>query len=266
MLWFEQVLPHAMGFFLVLSRLGGLMLIAPVLSSEVIPRRVKVAFLLVLSAVVYPTIDHDTYSTIPLDLLTLAPLVASEMAVGATIGFIALIPIMSVQLAGLIMGQQLGLALAEQFNPALNISAENFGQLLFMTTMTSFIYLDGLEFLYASLVHTFAVLPAGGLHASITPVELLTGLVSSGFVIAMRIAMPVMAIILLETIAIGFIMKTVPALNILNVGFPIRILVGTTAFIGGLYAIKHTILIDLHETMVVIEGWVLSLSEGAPDA
>ena len=261
MLSHDHLLPHAIGYLLVLCRISGLFLLTPILSGETVPRRVKAAFIVVLAGVVYPTIDHARYSQVPLELWSLAPVVASELAIGAAIGFMALIPIMSVQLAGLVMGQQLGLALAEQFNPALNISAENFGQLLFMTTIASFIWIGGLEFVFASAVLTFDALPAGSFPWSATPVDLLSGLVASGFVVAIQISMPVLAIILLETIAMGFVMRTVPALNVLSVGFPLRILAGTMAFVGGLIAMKHTIIVDLQRVFAEIERWVLSLSD-----
>ncbi|MEM1164908.1 MAG: flagellar biosynthetic protein FliR [Planctomycetota bacterium] len=260
---YDQLLPHLPMFAAVMSRLVGLFLTTPILTSPVLPVQVKALLVVSLAAVLYPTIDHSGYAETPMTLWTIAPLIAGELLIGIVIGLLVLIPTSCIQLAGLIIGQQLGLALAEQFNPALDISGNNFGQLLFTVTMASFIFVGGIEFLFVALAFSFESLPLGGLDPSRAPLDLLVGVVSSGFVLAVRVALPVLAVIGLETIAMGFIMKTVPTLNIMNVGFPLRILVGIATFTASLGAMKHAIMVELHDVMLLIESWVLSLGEGA---
>lgn len=261
---FEQILPHFAMWVGVLARLSGLFLFAPLLTSIGMPATVRALFAVAMALVVYPTINHVGYFPETLELVTLVPIIASELALGATIGLFVSIPLMAVQLAGLIIEQQMGLSLAEQFNPTLDISAGVLGQGLYMTTVASFIYIGGVEFMFGALVHTFNNLPVGGFAASMAPVDLFTGLLTSAFSLAFRVALPVLTIIALETVAIGFIMKTVPALNIMSVGFPMRILLGVFTYMASLTAIKHAVMLDMHDALERIEFWVRDL--GAPFA
>ncbi|MEO1130909.1 MAG: flagellar biosynthetic protein FliR, partial [Planctomycetota bacterium] len=124
---YEQLLPHIAPFIIVLSRLGGLMLFAPLLSSPTLPRQVKIFLLLSLTVVVYPTIDFEAHAHVNLDLFELAPIMMTEMIIGAALGIFASIPFVGVQLGGLIMGQQMGLGIAQIVNPGADIEGDSLG-------------------------------------------------------------------------------------------------------------------------------------------
>ena len=55
--------------------------------------------------------------------------------------------------------------------------------------------------------------------------------------IGMRVALPLLGVVFLETVAMGFVSKTVPQLNVLSLGFPLRIMIGLTVMIAGLAVI-----------------------------
>ena len=213
-------------FALVLARLSGLFLLAPLLSSAMLPTRFKALLAIGLSAAVYPTLDTELWLPARLDLASLAPIIASELLVGVSIGAIAMVPLATAQLAGLIMGQQMGLGLAQVLNPSVDIEGDNLGQVLFFGALAAFLSMGGMEVLFATLWGTFERLPPGAISAHMAPASLLTGVIQSGFDVALRIAMPVLLILTLESAAVGFIGKSVPSLNITAVGFPIRIVLG----------------------------------------
>ena len=56
--------------------------------------------------------------------------------------------------------------------------------------------------------------------------ELLLGLLTVMFDLAIRVAAPLLCLMFLVMVAMGFISRTVPQMNILSVGFAVRILVG----------------------------------------
>jgi flagellar biosynthesis protein FliR len=251
----DPILPHAGPFLLVLCRLSGLFLAAPLLSSPAIPTQIKVFTLLTLALTIYPTINLHHEVPADLDLYMLAPMVVGELIIGLAIGLTATLPFFAVQLAGLLMGQQMGLGLAQIVNPGFGIDGDNIGQMLFLLTLVSFVFIGGVELLVGALITTFTLVPLGGFPLWDTPLELLTATLQSATLLAIQVAMPVLAVIFLENIVLGFLMKTIPSLNILNFGFPIRILLGLTVFIASLAFVKTAIESDVDHTMGNILNW-----------
>lgn len=256
---FDSILPHAPVFALVLARLSGLFLLAPLLSSVMLPRRVAALLILVMALAVYPTIDHARVLHLRLDVLDLLPVIAAELLVGAGIGLLALLPLACVQLGGLLMGQQMGLGIAGVLNPAVDIESDNVGQILFYLALAAFIGMGGIEAMFACLMHTFAGMPPGGMLLTQAPLEPVLVLLASGFELALRIALPVLAIIMLESVAVGFLTRTVPSLNIMSFGFPVRILIGLLVLIAGLPLISEIVQTDLDGMFESMRDWTVTL-------
>jgi flagellar biosynthetic protein FliR len=259
---YEAILPHAPVFIVVLSRVAGIFVLTPLLSSSVLPVRVRAMFALAMTVALYPLVAPGEMVGMEIDLVMLLPLVATEMLVGVCIGAIATIPLMSVQLGGLLMGQQMGLGMAQVVDPAMDIEGDNLGQILFIVAVGTFIMLGGLESLIAGLVVSFERVPAGEFGISDMPLDAYVGLVQSGFELAMRVSMPVLAIIFVENLAMGFLMKTVPSLNIMSFGFPVRILMGLFALLIGMTAMSQIIGDEVVYALVVMENWLTGLGGG----
>ena len=109
------------------------------------------------------------------------------------------------------------------------------------------------------MVSSFDRVAIGGVAFGQAPVAMIVGVVQSGFELAIRVAMPVLCVIFLETLAMGFIMKTVPQLNILSFGFPIKILGGIFAVYAGLAFISETIATDVRNACDRAVMWVTTL-------
>lgn len=256
MIVYEQILPHVPAFAAVLARISGLFLFTPVLTSSSIPMQIKVATALAFTFAVYPLANLEHLVGMEIDLIQLLPLVLTELAIGAVLGIFAGIPLLSVQLAGLLAGQQMGLGLAQTFNPAMDIEGDNLGQLYFIIATAAFVAIGGLETLAGCLIHSFSLIPAASPGAALIDVNILTGLIHSGFDMAFRIAMPVLTIVFLETIATGFLMKTVPTINVMTFGFPLRVMLGIFASIAGLIAANELIVKEVDMGLQVAQDWL----------
>ncbi|MCH7797429.1 MAG: flagellar biosynthetic protein FliR [Planctomycetes bacterium] len=258
------ILDHVPAALLVIFRIGGLMIFGPLLSSSIIPPRVKLYLAVLLGLAVYPAVSARVVIDVSpvLDLWSLAPLVFTELLFGAAIGFMATLPLVSVQIGGLIMGQQMGLGFARFFNPAAQVDENVIGQLLFLMTMAGFILIGGLESLFVAVLNSFEHVPPpalGGFGADLGMLSLMVGLLTAAFELALRVAAPLLALIFLQTIAMGFIAKTVPQVNILSLGFPVRILAGLTIIALGLVVLDEIVLEHVDDVMNLISTWVESL-------
>jgi len=255
----EAMAHHVVPFTAALSRLAGIFLAAPALASPTIPRRVRLLMALGMTLVVYPTLSaSDLFAQEP-TLATLVPIAVSEAMIGLTVGFLASVPLIGAQLGGLLMGQQMGLALGQVFNPAIGGQGDILGQVIFYLALAAFLTIGGLEITFVALVETFDRVPVGGFGAGMAPPALLAGVFNSGFDLAVRVAAPVVGLILLETIATGVLMKTVPQLNILTFGFPMKILAGFSALVAAIAAIDAAIRHNMNDVLAMLMEWARSL-------
>lgn len=259
MIAIEPILQHAPVFLAALFRMLGLFIVSPGLGGGTLPTPVKIIIALALTLVIYPTIDLHANMPVRFDLLSLAPICATEILIGFTIGTIAAMPMMAVQMGGLIMGQQMGLGLANLYNPAIDTEGDIIGQILFYVALGVFLALGGFDILVYSIVASFDRVAIGGFGVGQAPLQTIVAVVHSGFELALRVAMPVLCVLFLETVAVGFIMKTVPQLNILSFGFPIRILAGVFMVYVSLAFLSDTIAKDVRGATDRALVWVTSL-------
>lgn len=251
----DILIPHIIPFLMVMFRLTGIFLFAPLFGSNVIPMRAKALLALTLSFCIYPLTPATPYLELTLGTMALA--VASELLIGAIIGYGANIPLVAVQLGGLVMGQQLGLGLARVFNPDLNEDTDVLGQLLFLTALAIFLAFNGHHVLLAVLVGSFHTIQIGGYMPDANLIQLLIGLMQSMFELAIKVAAPLLCLVFLETIAMGFIAKTVPQLNILSLGFPLRIIVGLFLMISLMYPMYDEVTASMRVALKQIEALMI---------
>lgn len=225
-----QLLPHIPAFMLVFFRLSGIFIFAPVFGSSVLPIRVKVLMSLALAACVYPIVPPQL--PISLNMGTIAFAVGSEILIGLVIGYGASLPLIAMQIGGQMMGHQLGLGLAQVLNPEFDEQTEVLSQFLFISSLAIFLMLNGHHAILAALVGSYQAVPLGGYMPDGGLIMLITGLLSATFELGVRVAAPLLCIVFLETVAMGFIARTVPQMNILSLGFPLRIIVGFFLLIG----------------------------------
>ena len=244
------LLPHMTAFMLVVFRMAGIFMISPMFGSNLIPVRVKALLSVVLAFCVYPMLPPQP--VVHLSLMTLPITLGSEMLIGLVIGFGASLPLIAMQLGGLMMGQQLGLGFAQVVNPEYGENTDVFGQMLFLTALTVFILLNGHHALLTTLVHSFSSVPLGGYMPGADVVQMITGLLAAMFELAVRVAAPLLCLVFLETVAMGFIARTVPQLNILSLGFPLRIIIGLMLVIALIVPMHEALVASIRDTLSIV--------------
>lgn len=262
MLALEPLFHHGLTLMLVVFRLAGVLLFSPVIAGASIPRAAKVVLVVMFAAAIYPALPVTWHVTPDVSLVTLGQLMFTETLIGASIGFMVTIPIVAMQLAGSIMGLQMGLGLAQVFNPEMGGNSGVIDQLMFYLAVAIFVSIGGLDLMFLALVRTFEHIPLGHMTLMATPVDVLTGLMHSAYELALRVAAPVLSIMFLETLASGVLMKTIPQINILSIGFAIKTIAGLVGLVGALVAIESVFIEDLRATLMIVMDWI---TLGAPE-
>ena len=258
----QSILDHVPAAMLVIFRIGGLMIYGPVFGSSAVPARVRVFLAFTIGLATYPLLSaqHVVSIDVSFNLWTLAPMIAVELLIGLIIGFLASVPLLAMETGGLIMGQQMGLGFARFYNPAIDDEADILGQILFFMAIAIFMMIGGLEWMVMAVLHSFEHIQLGGFRPDVSLLELAGGLVLSSLELAMRVAIPLLALVFLETVAMGFLAKTVPQLNVLSLGFPIRLLLGMLIVAAGLVVISDVALAEIRQMFEAVSHWIVSAS------
>lgn len=221
-------------FILVATRLSGLLLTAPLLSSSQWPVPLKSGFLLCVTLLVWgsvglPWLGSHHNAVLATSLPQMAPLILQELLVGLSLGYVAYLLMVAVQISGEILATQMGLAVANTLDPTFGGSSPVVGQLYGNFAMVTFFGLNLHHWLLKAVVHTYSLFPLAGKY---TPAmagiltERLVVLTAEGFALGLLIAMPLLTILLLLELALGFMAKLVPQMNIFVVGLPLKVIVG----------------------------------------
>jgi flagellar biosynthetic protein FliR len=221
-------------FVLVLTRISGLVMTAPIFGSVVIPLRVRAFLAVALAAMITPMqAVHEL--PLPQNLMGLLVLLGREAALGLALGLAVMILFSGLQLAGQLIGQISGMSLAEVVDPSFGISVPVFAQLLDVIAMSIFLLIGGHRHVLRALLDTFRQRPPGGDDWPGGIVEALSIITGESFVVGLRAGAPVMVALLLAVLILGLISRTLPQLNVLAVGFSVNavVLLMTLAFALG---------------------------------
>lgn len=213
------------GFLLMLSRLSGLFLVAPIFSSRQIPGTVKALILVLLSATLSYFTQIDTPVKIDSPGMFLAAM-AVEVAVGYTIGFVASMVFAAIQLAGQVMDMQMGFGIVNVVDPLSGTQIPLMGNLTQTLALLLYLAIDGHHYLLEAIIHSYKVIPVLGFSLSPSFYDLLAILAVQLFAIAVKISAPMVVSLLTTDIAMGFIARTVPQMNVFIVGMPLKIFLG----------------------------------------
>lgn len=227
-------------FTLVLARVSGLMVLGPVFGSQEVPARVRALFAVALAFMVTPVQLGSSLGgrlAVAASLVDYLVLVGGELLIGLTLGLGVLVLFSGVELAGQVIGQVSGMAVADVFNPGIDANVSLFSQFLHVFTLAIFVAIGGHRMLLAGLLDTYAVLPPGGVATPATMVDVTLTLLSQSFSLGVRVAAPATVALLLSTLVMGLVSRTLPQLNILAVGFGVNAFVAFAALSTSLGAV-----------------------------
>jgi flagellar biosynthesis protein FliR len=213
------------GMLWALGRVGGFCMVAPIFSATVMPMRIRVAIMVVLTMVLAPLAPTQ------LDLFsaTGAATMVSQVLIGGSIGFVLQLVFQAVSYGGILIGQSMGLGFAELVSPTSNTSVPVLGQFYMVMVTLLFLAMDGHLQVISLLADSFRSLPPGatGLdEKSLYAVVAAGGNLFSG---ALRVALPAMTALLLVNIGFAATSRASPSMNLFAVGFPISICMGFIA-------------------------------------
>lgn len=212
--------------FLVFSRISAFTFSAPVFSHRSVPVQWRIFFSLFLAytlTLVLPLQLPPSY-THPLGLLVAA---SREVLTGLLLGFAVQFIFWAVQFAGEVIGFQVGLTLAQVYDPASGTRANPLGRFLIVSLTLLFLLLDGHHQVIEGLAASFRIIPlAGGEIAASGP--LLLQWIGQLFATALRLAAPFMLTILIVDASLAVFVRMVPQADLFSIALPLKLILGLT--------------------------------------
>ena len=211
-------------FWLLATRLTGFFLLAPGVQDMQLPRLVRVAVIVWLSAFMTPLVPPPPSLSLTWDNLLVSLLL--EFIFGLGLGLVTRLVISAVQVGGSLMDNDLALSAAQQLSPTAGISGGVMGRILMLMGLAYFWVSDYLSALLVGIQQSFRVLPLGSVGVTQASLDLMIRLSAVLFAAGLIIAAPIAILCFIVTMSLGFLSRSVQSLNVFNESFTLRVVVG----------------------------------------
>lgn len=205
-------------FIRILTFLGCINVIFP----SGTPKVFKVMFSIFISFIISPFIQADI-AVHSLSQLIIYALM--ETLTGLVFGFITNMCFNSLKIAGSLIDQQLGLSMANIYDPNTNTQNTLIETILYWLGVMIFFSMNGHHQLIAGIQNSFNLVKVGQLILS-GNFDYVINVFVQCFIIGIKIAVPMILSLLIAELLIGFISKSVPQLNVMVVSMPLKLLMG----------------------------------------
>jgi flagellar biosynthetic protein FliR len=214
-------------YLLPLFRIASMLMVMPVIGTQLVPMRVRLYLSLAICLVLAPNLPPMPQ----VDAVSLQSmlLIGEQVLVGVMFGFVLQLYFHLFTVAGQIIAMQMGLGFASMVDPANGVSVPVLGQFLLMLVTLLFLAMNGHLVVFEVLAESFVTLPVGeGLlldHYWIMAGKL-TWVIAAGLLMAL----PVITALLIINLAFGVMTRAAPQLNIFSIGFPLTLVLGLIIF------------------------------------
>ncbi len=206
-------------FVLVFTRVTSFIVVCPGFSFKSLPNIYKVALSMVLSFFIVNTIPQVdvVYSVFSLFVMAI-----EEALLGLAMGYITKIVFAVIEMAGQMVDFQAGFSMASVYDPSMGINASHYGRVYYWLSISVFFMLDLHHKTLWSMMNSFKLLPIGNISFNGGVTHGIIKLFSLSFELALNLAAPLIIVVLVTDVVLGIISKTVPQINVLMLGMPLK--------------------------------------------
>jgi len=229
MLWANEMV-----FLLVFARIAAFLVAIPLLGGGGTPPYIKGLLVLAFTFALFPVVETFFPSSISppnkLDLWAFTFDLFSEFLLGLLMGFGVRSIFAAVELGAEVAGMQMGFGLANAFDPISNQQVSLMRQAHIVLVSLLFLAIDGHHVVLYALSKSFELVPIAGFSLNGRLIEQSIRIGSEMFILGMKIAAPVMIVLIVSQMAMGVMSRAVPQIQIFLVSFPLIIGIGLIVF------------------------------------
>lgn len=238
----ELLGPHVALLILEASRLGGVIAISPIPWSNS-PQKVRVGLILFLLGVV-----HDPENTAAGAVASAgwaANHIGTELIVGASIGMVLRLSIAAAEIAGNAIATPMGFGAAQIFDPTTGSTDSALTRVFRTMALLLAVSVGMHRVMLAVLVSSFQVLPVGTASHLEATFPLFLEFSSHILEVGVQLALPLLSVLLMANVALGFVARAAPTMQIFNVGFAVLLATGGAVLIVSLPEIGHEMVAEM---------------------
>lgn len=214
-----------LSLLLTMMRVSIVMFMLPIFSTNNIPVAVKGAITLVFTLGVWPHLALPG-TLMPAHPFDMALIMLGEVIIGLVLGLAINFLFMGIQSGGELLGFQMGFTMIQFADPLTGNQTGIASYFLWMVAILTFLAMDGHLYMIKGFAASFSILPPGSLYIGENILWEVLALSAQVFVLALKIAAPVMVAIFMVEVALGLVARTSPQIHIMEFGFPVKIGVG----------------------------------------
>ncbi|MDU4937072.1 MAG: fused FliR family export protein/FlhB family type III secretion system protein [Clostridium sp.] len=222
---------YFLALILVFIRLTSFFLVAKSLFPKGTPPILKGAIGMILSFAIISGINYQVVLEINNNYM-LVYSVVSEIMSGVILGFIANMIFEFIRMAGGYMDIQIGLSMMNILDPSSETTSTPFSNLSYFISMVIFFIIDGHHLLIKCLIQSFKVVNIGQNIVFQDTFSVVLDAFREYFVVGVKIAIPLVLIIIITDLCMALVSRTVPAINVMILGMPVKMVVGLLTFIA----------------------------------
>jgi len=212
-------------FILMFIRSTALIVSSPIFGRRTVPNILKIGLCLFITYIVFASYFPKT-APVYNGVAEFALLCIKELLFGLVLGYVTTLFFSLVQTAGQVMDMQMGFGMVNVFDVQSNISVPVTGNLFNIVLLITFFGVNGHLKLVYILTSTFTKIPVGAVNINPAIGLVALDVFILAFLLATNVAMPLIAAGLLGEVALGFIVRAIPQMNVFVVGIPLKILLG----------------------------------------
>lgn len=211
-------------FLLVFMRMSGAFIFNPILGREDVPAYIRAALGLLCAVVVTPTLSGVTVNIG--GIVQFMAMSLGEIFIGLVLGIVVSIVIYVVQFAGELIDMQMGLSMAQMYDPQTGVNMPIMGSLFNALMILCFFASDAQLSLLQFTTDSFRLIAPGAVMPTQQSLHFIVAMGSDYFQFGLRMAIPVVAIEVICQFAIGMLMRAVPSINVFSIGMHLTALIG----------------------------------------
>lgn len=213
---------------LVFMRISAFLFVLPFFSAVNFPHTLRIALGVLTALLIAPLLPHFALGR--LSFFALLGVIFQEISIGLLLGFISRMIFYAVELAGNIIGTEMGLNLASMMNPLDQQSTQAPGMILFFLATVVMLTLDLHHWILMGFERTYLVLPIGGGHLNGALFEAVVGHSARIFMMGIQISAPMIAVSFMVTMFFVVLSRAVPQMNVFAESFGFRLVAGLIVF------------------------------------
>ena len=227
---------------LVLLRTGAFFLGIPLFAGKLIPVRYRMAFGLILSLLINPSVPADI--SLSSHFFGAILLSMNEVCIGLLLAMMVRMVFFAVELAGHLISYEIGLMASNSVNPLLGSTDATLTSLLYYFSLLIFFVVNLHHEIIRAFILSFEILPIGSYFLNSNPTLEFVNEVSNVFVLGTLIAAPFIALNFIINLSFAVLGKAVPKMNVFITSFAVRILCGLVLLVSCIllissYVVEH---------------------------